>query len=91
MLALILSDSESVLILLGSQVLSSGKLLESSKLEPKLESEHEIKCDLLLPPTFSKLLGGLLKGSVELVMETLGRHMFGSVDAAVILKLTRHP
>ena len=70
-------------------MLSRRKLLDSSKLEPKLESEHEMQRDLLLPtfrPKFSKLLGGLLKGSVELVMETLGRNMFGRVDAAVILR-----
>ena len=69
-------------------MLSSRKLLDSSKLEPKLESEHEIQRDLLLPPfgpKLSKLLGGLLKGSVELVIKTLGGNMFGKVDVAVIL------
>ena len=70
-------------------MLSSRKLLDSSKLEPKLESEHEIQRDLLLPtfdPKFPKLLGGLLKGSVELVMDTLGRNMFVKLDVAVILR-----
>ena len=73
MLASIISETESVLMLLDSKVLSSRKLLDSSK----LESENKIQRDLLLPPKFAELLGGLLKGSVELVMETLGRHMFG--------------
>ena len=46
-LTLILSEMEEVRDLRGSRVFSSRKL-ESSKLDPRLESEHEMHRDLRL-------------------------------------------
>ena len=55
---MILSETEAVLTLLGKRLLSSRKLLDSSKLEPKLESEQSKKYSV----TFAwviQALGGL--------------------------------
>ena len=71
-------------------MLSRRKLLDSSKLEPKLESEHEIHRDLLLKPLsvkLSKLVGGLLKDPIEFVTDTFGMNMFGRVEVAVIFTI----
>lgn len=88
---MIRSQTEAVLTLLGSNVLSSRKLLDSSKLDPKLESEHEMQRERLLPPFMmkvSKLLGGLfmfmLMQCGELVIDTWGRTLLEKV--AVILR-----
>ena len=84
---LILSETEAVLTLLGKRLLSSRKLLDSSKLEPKLESEQEIQRDLRLGRKLSKLLGDwFVKLSGDLVMDTWGMNAWGRVEVAIILR-----